>query len=145
MDRRNFTRVGFRSLAVVKSRLTEIKGALENLSLNGARLKTTGKFDLGKDVQIRILLRSRSSDLWVEASGVIIRHEVNGMVVQFTNMSLDTYVHIRNVISHRLQDRGKVFEEFFTHMTKGSARGPCAEVEFARLFNFQIDQQMVPL
>lgn len=145
MDRRCFTRVGFRSLAVVKSRLTEIKGAVEDLSLNGVRLKTTQKLDPGKEVQVRILLRSRSSDLWVEVLGVVIRHELSGMVVQFSNMSLDSYVHIRNVISHRLQDRSKVFEEFFTHMTRGSARGPCAAVEFTRLFNFKVDQQMVPL
>ncbi len=145
MDRRNFTRVRFRSLAVVKSRLSEIKGVVEDLSLNGVRLKTTQKLDLGKEVQVRILLRSRLSDLWIEVLGVVIRHAVNGMVVQFSNMSLESYVHIRNVISHRLQDRSKVFQEFFTHMTRGSARGPCAEVEFARLFSFQVDQQMVPL
>ena len=144
MGRRNFTRVRFRSLAVVKSRFTEMKGAIEDLSLNGVRLKTTQKFDLGKDVQIKILFKSRFSELRVEITGVVIRHEGNGMVIQFTNMPLDSYVHLRNVISHRLHDGCKVFDEFFVHMTAGSAKGPCAEVEFEKLFNIKVDQQIVP-
>ena len=144
MGRRSFTRVRFRSLAVVKSRHTEIKGAIEDLSLNGVKLKTTKRFDLGVEVQIRILFRSHFSELWVEILGVVIRHDGNGMVIQFTNMSLDSYIHLRNVISHRLYDGCKVFEEFFAHMTTGSATGPHAELEFEKLVNIKIDQQIVP-
>lgn len=144
MERRNFTRVRIRSLAVVKSRYAEIKGAIEDLSLNGVRLKTTQKFDLGKDVQIKIFFKRRFSELWVEVFGVVARHEGDEMVIQFTNMSLDSYVHLRNVISHRLHDGSMVFDEFFVHMTAGSAKGPCAEVEFEKLFNIKVDQQIVP-
>ena len=144
MERREFTRVQIRSLAVVKSRLTEIKGAIEDLSLNGLKFKTPQRFDLGVEVQIRILLRSHFSELWVSLFGVVLRHEVDGIIIQFTNMSLDSYIYLRNVIAHRLQDECKVFDEFFAHMTAGSAKGTCAELEFEKLFNIKVDQQIVP-
>lgn len=145
MERRSFTRIQLRSLAVVTNRFTEIKGATENLSLNGVRLKTAQRIDLDKGVRIRILFRTRSSELWVELFGVVIRHEDNGMVIQFTNMAVDSYAHLSSVISQRVHDRAKVFDEFFAHMTGGSAKGPSAAVEFEKLFNIKIDQQMVPL
>lgn len=144
MERRNFSRVRIRSLAVVKSRLAEIKGATEDLSLNGVKLKTAQKFDLGQDVQIRILFKTSVSEFWAEVFGVVVRDESDDMVIQFTSMSLDTYAHLQKVISHRLHDGCKVFEEFFAHMTAGSARGPCAEVEFQKLFNATVDQQLMP-
>lgn len=145
MDRRKFTRVGFRSLAVVKSRLSQIKATVEDLSLNGTKLKTAHKFDLGKDVQIEILLKSRFSDLWVEILGTVVRHDGDGMAIQFVNMSLDSHLHIRNLISNRLHDGRKTFDEFFAHLTNGSAKGPGAAVEFAKMFSIKVDQQMVPV
>ena len=144
MEKRNFTRVRVRTLAVVKGQLTEIKGEVEDLSLKGVRLKTSPKLDLDTDVQIKIFFKNGFSKLWVEISGIVTRNEDNGMVIQFTRMSLDSYIHLRNVISNLLDDQSKVFDEFFLHMTNGSAKGPCAELHFQESFNDAVDQQMVP-
>ncbi len=144
MGKRNFTRVRIQSSAIVKCQHIEIMGEVEDLSLNGVRLKTSERLDLFKEVEIKLFFRCDSSELWVKIPGVVIRHESNGMVIQFTSMSLDSCIHLRNVISHLLGDECKVADELFYHMTGRSAKGPCAKAEFEELFDAQVDQQFTP-
>lgn len=144
MEKRRFTRVQVRSLAVIKSRFLEVKAEVQDLSLNGVRLKTTQKFDLGKDVQIRLAFMTASSELWVEVFGVVIRHEDSGMVIQFTNMSIDSYVHLRNMISFFLNDKCKVLSETLVYITRNTINGLWAELEIDQSLNSEVDQQFVP-
>jgi hypothetical protein len=132
------------SSAIVKCRHIEIMGEVEDLSLNGVRLKTSERLDPSKEVENKLFFRSDCSELWVEIPGVVIRHESNGMVIQFTRMSLDSYVHLRNVISHLLGDERKISDELFSYMTRRSAKGPCAKEEFEELFEVQVEQQFTP-
>ena len=75
---------------------------------------------------------------------VVIRQESNGMVIQFTRMSLYSCVHLRNVISHLLGDEHKVSDELFSHMIGRSLNGRCMKAEFEELFEAQVDQQFTP-
>ncbi len=144
MDRRHFTRVQVRSAAVVKSRFIEINGEVQDLSINGIRLKSNQKFDLGKEVQVRISFSTDSSQLWINLFGIVIRHESNGMAIQFSNIPLDSYVHLRNMICCFLDDQYKVIGESFIHMTEGCAKGPYPQLEFEKSFSVRIDEQLVP-
>lgn len=144
MGKRSFTRVRLQSSAIVTSGQMEIHGEVENLSLNGVRLKTPQKLDCSKAVKVKIVFRSASSELWVKIPGRVIRHEGDGMVIQFTKLSLDSYVHLRNVISNLLGDEHKVSGELFAYLTGTSPKGQSADSQFDELCDAQVDRQLTP-
>ncbi|MHC1745330.1 MAG: PilZ domain-containing protein [Syntrophobacteraceae bacterium] len=144
MERRRFTRVQVRTLAVIKSRFVEVKGEVQDLSLNGVRLKTAQKFDIGKDVQIRLSFTSDCSNLWVEIFGVVIRHEDTGLVIQFSNMSLDSYVNLRNMIAILLNDECKVLGETLIYITGNSIKGLWSDLEIDKSLNNKVEQHITP-
>lgn len=132
------------SSAIVTSRSIEIHGDVEDLSLNGIRLRTSEKIDCSKAVKVKMVFRSPSSELWLKVPGRVIRHETDGMVIQFTRIALDSYVHLRNVISNLLGDDRKVSGELFAYLTGTSPEEQCANSQFDELFDAQLDRRLAP-
>lgn len=132
------------SSAIVTSRSIEIHGEVEDLSLNGIRLRTSQKVDCSKAVKVKIVFRSASSELWVKIPGRVIRHETDGMVIQFTKISLDSYAHLRNIISNLLGDRRKVSGELLAYLTGASPQGHCDNSQFDELCDAQVDRKLTP-
>jgi hypothetical protein len=115
---RSFSRIPYRSEALLRSKEGEIMAPIENLSLNGVLLKTDLKLDIGKDVEVIIFLADPASDLAVDLNGTVARHIPEGIAVQFTGMYLDTFTRLRDLIGESLGDRRKVIEEFISFMSK---------------------------
>ena len=112
MEKRNFDRIPFQTKAIVRSKDATVIGIVENLSLDGIFLKTPEKLNLNRIVKIEVLITGTSSQLSILLDGKITRHENVGMAIQFKNVDMDAFFHLKNLISHNLNQVGKLNEDF---------------------------------
>ena len=118
MEKRSFTRILFQTKAIVRAKETTVIGVVENLSLAGIFLKTPEKLRLNRVVKIELLFTGTSSQLSILLDGKIMRHEKLGMAIQFRNVDIDAFIHLKNLISYNTNQMGKVEEEFQAFIKK---------------------------
>ena len=112
MEKRNFDRIPFQTKAIVRSKDTTVIGIVENLSLDGIFLKTPEKLNLNRIVKIELLFTGTSSQLSILLDGKIMRHENIGMAIQFKDVDMDTFFHLKNLIAYNTNQVGKLKDEF---------------------------------
>ena len=123
MEKRNFDRIPFQTKAIVRSKDTTVIGIVENLSLDGIFLKTPEKLTLNRIVKIELLFTGTSSQLSILLDGKIMRHENVGMAIQFKNVDMDAFFHLKNLISYNTNQVGKLEDEFQRFVkTKGKKK-----------------------
>jgi hypothetical protein len=123
MEKRNFDRIPFQTKAIVRSKDTTVIGIVENLSLDGIFLKTPEKLNLNRIVKIELLFTGTSSQLSILLDGKIMRHETIGMAIQFKNVDMDAFFHLKNLISYNTNQVGKLEDEFQRFVkTKGKKK-----------------------
>ena len=81
-------------------------------SLAGIFLKTPEKLALKRVVKIELLFTGTSSQISILLDGKISRHENIGMGIEFKNMDIDAFYHLRNLISYNTDQMEKLKEEF---------------------------------
>jgi hypothetical protein len=116
MEKRSFTRISFQTKAIVRHKETTIIGIVENLSLAGIFLKTPEKLTINRVVKIELLFTGTSSQISILLDGKIRRHENLGMAIQFRNIDVDAFFHLRNLILYNTDEMEKVqadFQKFF--------------------------------
>ncbi|MEJ2431098.1 MAG: PilZ domain-containing protein [Deltaproteobacteria bacterium] len=112
MEKRNFDRIPFQTKAIVRSKDATVIGIVENLSLDGIFLKTPEKLNLNRIVKIEVLITGTSSQLSILLDGKIMRHENVGMAIQFKNVDMDAFFHLKNLISYNTNQLEKLDDEF---------------------------------
>ena len=112
MEKRIFDRIPFQTKAIVRSKDATVIGIVENLSLDGIFLKTPEKLNINRIVKIEVLITGTSSQLSILLDGKIMRHENVGMAIQFKNVDMDAFFHLKNLISHNLNQVGKLNDDF---------------------------------
>ena len=123
MEKRNFDRIPFQTKAIVRSKDTTVIGIVENLSLDGIFLKTPEKLNLNRIVKIELLFTGTSSQLSILSDGKIMRHETIGMAIQFKNVDMDAFFHLKKLISYNTNQVGKLEDEFQRFVkTKGKKK-----------------------
>jgi len=118
MEKRNFTRIPFQTKAIVRAKETTVIGVVENLSLAGIFLKTPERLRLNRLVKIELLFTGTSSQISIILDGKIMRHENLGMAIQFRNVDIDAFIHLKNLLSYNTNQMGKVEEEFQSFIKK---------------------------
>ena len=116
MEKRQFTRVVFQSEAIVKAKDKTLKGEIGNLSLNGIFLNAPGALPVSEPVEVEIYLSGSTSELALKMEGTVLRDSPEGLAIQFKGMSLDSFIHLKNIISYNRGDEEKVMEEFYEYM-----------------------------
>ena len=112
MEKRNFDRIPFQTKAIVRSKDATVIGIVENLSLDGIFLKTPEKLNLNRIVKIELLFTGTSSQLSILLDGKIMRHENIGMAIQFKNIDMDAFFHLKNLIAYNTNQVGNLKDEF---------------------------------
>ena len=112
MEKRNFDRIPFQTKAIVRSKDTTVIGIVENLGMDGIFLKTPEKLNLNRIVKIELLFTGTSSQLSILLDGKIMRHENVGMAIQFKNVDMDAFFHLKNLIAYNTNQVGKLKDEF---------------------------------
>jgi hypothetical protein len=122
MEKRNFHRITFQTKAIVRSKDDTVIGIVENMSLDGIFLKTPEKLNLNRLVKIELLITGTSSQLSILLDGKIMRHENVGMAIQFKNIDLDAFFHLKNLVSYNTNQMDKLEDEFQKFLEKRSKK-----------------------
>ena len=85
MDNRKLPRMQFKSNVELINKDISIKGQIQNLSMQGMFVETSGKLDIDSDVDVRISLGESRDQFLVSLKGIIKRLDPNGMAVEFTD------------------------------------------------------------
>lgn len=114
MEKRKHRRVLFKSEAIVRSGESTILGTIDNLSMKGMFLTTGGKL-LGSDIlYIEILLTGSSSKLEIRLMGRKVRQTTSGVAIEFTEMDLDSFTHLRNLVAYNSDDADAIIDEYYS-------------------------------
>ncbi|ABL01131.1 PilZ domain-containing protein [Pelobacter propionicus] len=116
MNTRKFSRVRFRVNATVRTAERQFQGSVENLSMNGMFLVTGEQIATGEAVEISIQLTGSEPEIEVNLSGRACRLTEDGIGFTFEQIELDSYTHLKNIISYNMKDSEKVMEEIYHAM-----------------------------
>jgi hypothetical protein len=112
MEKRRYKRVAFGTEAVVRSEGVSISGTVSNLSMKGMFVTTKESLPGDNILEIEIVLSGSSSKLAIEVKGKLIRQTEEGIAVEFTEMDLDSFMHLKNVVAYNSEDADAVEEEY---------------------------------
>jgi len=111
MSTRQFSRVKFHMAATIKTAERQFQGNVENLGMRGMFLVTEERLPVGEMVEITITLSGTSPEIPISFDGKVCRVVENGLGFSFEKIDLDSYTHLKNIISYNCDDVEKVMEE----------------------------------
>lgn len=115
-NNRSFSRVDFTIDALLTQDDQVIRGEVKNVSLQGVFVETGQTLNPEKPVNISIHLTGTSPEIAITATGNVVRADVKGLGIHFTKVDVDSFVHLRNVVSYQCGDGDKVIGEFFKYL-----------------------------
>jgi PilZ domain-containing protein len=124
MEKRRFTRVDFVINALVKYDATAFRGEVENLSLHGIFIKTDQSMPVGTTADITICLAEMEPEILINLSARVVRVGDGGIGFKFDRIDLDSFTHLRSIISYRKGDADSVMTEFTDFLEQGSRDNP---------------------
>lgn len=111
MNSRKFSRVNFQVAAAVTAAAQQIDGEVENLSMSGMFMVTGGQLQLGEPVDISIVLSGTTPGINVNIAGRVSRIVENGIGFSFEKIDIDSYTHLKKIITYNTDNANRVLEE----------------------------------
>jgi len=79
---------------------------LRDISLDGINIGIDKPLPINRICDLEIIICGPSSDLTLRTKGRILRQDGNGAAVKFTELDIDSYLHLKNVVLfHRTPER----------------------------------------
>ncbi|MBJ6726936.1 PilZ domain-containing protein [Geomesophilobacter sediminis] len=116
-DKRDFSRVSFKVSALLQADGVTLKGEVKDISMHGIFVQTEEKLPVGTPVEITIYL-SAADPIVINVSGSVARCEETGLGCIFEKMDIDSFAHLRSVISYQMGDVTQVLTEFADYVRK---------------------------
>ena len=117
-DRRNFSRVDFRVSALLQAEGVALKGDVTDVSLRGLYMETQETLSIGTPVEITIYLSSAPDPVVINVQGTVARLVPSGIGCAFDKMDVESFAHLRSIISYQGGDESKVMAEFAEYVVK---------------------------
>ena len=117
-DRRSFSRVDFRVSALLQAEGVAIKGEVTDVSLHGVYMETREVLPVGTPVEITIYLSSTTEPVVINVKGTVARLVPGGIGCAFDKMDVESFAHLRSIISYQGGDESKVMAEFSEYIVK---------------------------
>lgn len=117
-ERRGFIRIPFNTeVEVVACGRTVHSTDGLDISMSGVRISCCGQgdFAIGSLCNVKIILRAADSKEIIEAKGTIVRSEKGSLGIRFTEIDLDSYHHLRQLILNNTTEPERAEKEFFSH------------------------------
>ena len=104
-EKRKSTRVPFQTSADLKfSDASYSKCETANLSIKGVSVLGITGHQVGEQCFLSLALSGSTSELRLEMKGEIVRIEENSIALQFTDIDLDSFYHLKNIIYYNSED-----------------------------------------
>ena len=116
-ERREFTRVPFKtSIAVRTPDRTIWSSNTADVSLTGLRIFTSEPPpQLDTPCEIEIVLSENNEPVIIEARGTIVRSEPGTIAVHVTEIDLDSYTHLTQIILNNAENLEQAEQEISSH------------------------------
>ncbi len=114
MDKRRFSRIKFDIEALLQNGDDVYEGHVSNLSLKGMYFEYNGLPPLssGSNVLATIQLIGHSSSLQIDVKCEIVRLDDDGVALKFIELDMDSFMHLKNIVSYNDGDPEKIENEF---------------------------------
>lgn len=114
-EQRRRTRVNFETkVKLVAGQQTFTQLASKDLSMKGIFVETNAQLPLGTAVDITIELLGTTSNVALWMKGRVARSTPEGLGLDFTEVDLDSFFHLRNIVMYNSGDPGDVDSELAT-------------------------------
>ena len=116
-DLREFSRVDIQMQVKVQAKGTEItfKGT-HDISVKGLFVKGKSDWSLGTECEIHLILDGQNPPVDIKVKGRVQRITEKGMALLFTEVSLEAYEHLHNLVMLNTDDPEKAEREFNGHL-----------------------------
>jgi len=111
-DKRKFSRVPFVVKAQIDWRGKVLTGEVSNLSLRGMFAHVPEPIPVGEKLASTLELTGDSSDLKVTIVAKVVRADAKGIGLEFEQMDLDSFIHLRNIVAYNSGDADLIDQEF---------------------------------
>jgi hypothetical protein len=114
-EKRKVERIHFETKVVLKSDSSEVvaETTSANISANGIYIKSDQKIPVGSTCFLELSLRGISSQLLMNIKGHVVRHDDNGMGIEFIDLEMDSYFHLNNIFKHSVLDPKTITNSLF--------------------------------
>jgi hypothetical protein len=93
-----------------------VLGRLIDLSVGGVLFAADQPFDEGRSCRIEVLVGDTEGPALVRAEGLTGRKTPSGTAIAFTNMDVESYDALRDLVLAYADDPQSVIEEFRAHL-----------------------------
>ena len=116
--RREFTRIPIKILGWVEIGDRTISGPAKDVSMKGVYLETDQECLVGSKGQVRLSFMENQADLPIEVEGRVVRSDSSGIGVEFVEMGVESYHHLRNLVLYhsRGESTEQIEEELESHL-----------------------------
>ncbi len=108
--------------SIVKYDTHVLEGDVVNLSTGGMLFNTTDEIPVDAAVTMSIILYGSSSHLALNIAGRVVRKSEEGIAIRFTELDLDSFIHLRNIVSRNAADDETMIKEFKDQSIEDSSR-----------------------
>ena len=116
-DRRGFTRVPFQVAVSLKSdHGTLVFGDIWDISLSGLYVTGTAQFPRGCSCEVDMELDGPEGKVHLHMRGRVARLDHGGMAIEFREMGLDSYLHLRNLVLYNTTEPDRLEKELKNHL-----------------------------
>lgn len=91
-------------------------GRTRDLSMKGLLVLCEERYPVGTNCRISIHLGGPDSGPKVDARGTIVREHPDGLGIQFFELDVDSYNHLKNMIIHNAEETEKAEQEIHDHV-----------------------------
>ncbi len=107
-NQREFSRVDLKLLAKVKSKGKEVVfTGTHNVSMKGLFLKGKTDWGVGAEYEIHLILDGQSPPVDIKVKGRVQRITDEGIALMFTEVNLEAYEHLHNLVLLNTADTKK--------------------------------------
>jgi PilZ domain-containing protein len=87
-----------------------------DVSMKGIFLRTPHRLPVGTSCRVRIRIGDPGDNLWVECDGAVVRTDADGFAIEFHEMGVASFQHLRNVVMYNADDPARVEGELDGHV-----------------------------
>lgn len=116
-DHREFSRVEIKVQIRVQAQEAEIVSRdTHDVSMKGLFVNCDADWAIGTECEIHLLLEGQEPPVDLAVKGRVQRVTESGMGLLFTEVGLDAYEHLHNLVMLNTHDPKKVEQEFKNHL-----------------------------
>ncbi len=116
-DHREFSRVDIKILAKVQAKGREmVFTGIHTVSMKGLFVKGKTDWSVGTECEIHLILEGQNPPVDIKVKGKIQRITEEGIALLFTEVSLEAYEHLHNLVLLNTNDPEKAEQEFKNHL-----------------------------